>query len=109
MVHVHIASTAFLLGRVYLFWMGVVSFAFFYNALVIPLRVSFDVYSGQALGAWLFFDYLFDIVYLLDIILVQLHVSFRVHGVLVVSQSMLLDYAITCRQTSFFLCSLISN
>lgn len=63
-------------------WMGVVFVAFVYNAVAIPIRVSFFVKTEHILGAWLFFDYLFDIVYLLDIILVQFHLSWRLHGVL---------------------------
>lgn len=63
-------------------WMGVVFVAFMYNAVAIPVRFSFPVKTETTVGVWIFFDYLFDIVYLLDIVLVQFHLSWRVHGVL---------------------------
>ncbi len=62
--------------------MGVVSVAFAYNAFVVPMRASFPVQTELSLPAWLFFDYLSDTVYVLDIVLVQFHLSWRVQGVL---------------------------
>ena len=74
-------------GSVFLFWMGVVSLAFIYNAVAIPLRASFGVYQSRGLVAWFVLDYLFDIVYLMDILTVQFHLSYRTNGVLEVSRS----------------------
>ena len=57
--------------------------AYVYNAVAIPLRASFDIYnSGGGLVAWLVFDYLFDLLYLLDIVAVQSHLSYTHNGVL---------------------------
>ena len=75
------------IGGVFLLWRGVVCLAFTYNAVAIPLRASFDIYQIRGLVAWFVLDYLFDIVYLLDIILVQFHLSYRMNGVLEVSGS----------------------
>jgi len=71
-------------GDVFLFWMGLVTLAYIYNAVAIPLRASFGdvVQPLPGLYAWLVFDYLFDLLYFLDIVLVQLHLSHRHNGVL---------------------------
>ena len=58
--------------------MAVVSTAFVYNAAAIPLRVTFDVYSGGWLFAWLACDYLFaDAVYLVDLGFIQPRLHYR--------------------------------
>ena len=64
--------------------MGVLTLAYSYNAVAIPLRASFKdvVQPMPELLAWLIFDYLFDILYLLDIVLVQSHLSYTHNGVL---------------------------
>lgn len=71
-------------GDVFLFWMGLVTLAYIYNAVAIPLRASFGdvVQPLPGLYAWLVFDYLFDLLYILDIVLVQVHLSYRHNGVL---------------------------
>ncbi|XP_064405608.1 cyclic nucleotide-gated cation channel beta-1-like isoform X3 [Halichondria panicea] len=48
---------------------------------------GFPVQTGPYLPAWLFFDYLTDTVYIMDIVLVQFHLSWRVQGVLEVLKS----------------------
>ena len=50
-----------------------VSLAVVYNAMVIPLRASFgdDVEGSNVLYMWLVFDYLFDLVYWLDLLAIQ--------------------------------------
>ena len=64
--------------------MGLLTLAYSYNAVAIPLRASFKdvVQSMPGLFAWLVFDYLFDILYLLDIVLIQSHLSYTHNGVL---------------------------
>ena len=64
--------------------MGVLTLAYSYNAVAVPLRASFKdvVQPMPELLAWLVFDYLFDILYLLDIVLVQSHLSYTHNGVL---------------------------
>ena len=64
--------------------MGLLALAYSYNAVAIPLRASFKdvVQPMPGLWAWLVFDYLFDIFYVLDIVLVQSHLSYRHNGVL---------------------------
>ncbi len=56
--------------------------ALVYNAVAIPLRSSFNVYSNGRFYVWLVCDYLVaDMIYLMDILLVQTHLSFRSSGV----------------------------
>ena len=71
-------------GDVFLFWMGLLTLAYIYNAVAIPLRASFGdvVQPLPGLYAWLVFDYLFDLLFVLDIVLVQAHLSYRHNGVL---------------------------
>lgn len=59
--------------------MALVSIAFIYNAIVIPLRATFDeVYSHDLLYSWLAWDFFFaDFVYFLDVAVVQTHVYNR--------------------------------
>ena len=67
--------------------MLIVSLAFIYNAISIPLRAAFidEVQPSYLLPVWMLVDYILDIVFFLDIILVQSHLSYRDQGVLVVS------------------------
>ena len=69
-------------GQSFLIWMSVMFVAFLYNAISIPLRASFEVQRGRGIAGWLLFDYIFDLVYILDILLVQAHLSYRSNGVL---------------------------
>jgi len=64
-----------------------VAIAFVYNALAIFLRSAFDCHDGDEgdlLPLWLTLDYVCDMVYLVDIIVVQLHLSYSDRGLLVV-------------------------
>ena len=60
-------------GTPFFLWLGVVAIAVTYNALAIPLRASYgDVVEGDhVIVMWLVFDYLFDLVYLGDLLVVQ--------------------------------------
>ena len=69
-------------GSVFFYWMGLVCLAYVYNLVAIPLRASFEHYAERGLCAWLVLDYLFDTVYILDIVTVQCHVSYSYNGVL---------------------------
>ena len=75
LLHVHT-------GDVFFYWMGLVCLSLVYNAASIPLRVSFNAYSEHP-GLWLTLDYLFaDLVYILDMVMVKTHLSFRTNGIL---------------------------
>lgn len=91
-------------GDVYLIWMGLMVIAYLYNAITIPLRASFELYrlntSDESLnpylvGVWLIFDYMFDLMFLLDIILVQSHLSYLRHGVVQVIYQLAPDNFLT--------------
>jgi len=61
------------------------AFSVGYNVFAIPLRSSFPVYPSNAIVGWLLIDYISDLIFLLDIVFVQLHLSFWSKGVLQVS------------------------
>ncbi|XP_003374170.1 cyclic nucleotide-gated cation channel beta-3 [Trichinella spiralis] len=58
-------------GRQYLLWLAFVTLCFAYNAIVIPLRCSFFVQDASNSFYWFVFDYLCDLVYILDMVLVK--------------------------------------
>ena len=62
--------------------MGIVSLGIAYNAFAIPVRGTFQFQRTRSIVIWLLFDYVFDLIYLLDIFLIQLRLSYRVQGVL---------------------------
>lgn len=67
-------------GNFLFFWTALVSLCFLYNLTTIPLRFAFDdIYNGSLW--WLVGDYFIaDLVYLLDLIVVQPHVNFLYDG-----------------------------
>lgn len=75
-----------LTGDVYFVWMVFVAIAFLYNAIFMPLRAAFqeEVQPEFLLPLWFFFDYVFDLVFILDILVFQSHLSYRDQGLLVV-------------------------
>lgn len=86
-------NSNYILGRIYFWWMCLVSLAWIYNALAIPLRASFNVSAGGWLYLWLILDYLLaDPIYVADMVLIQTHLSFRSKGVLQVPTSVLKIY-----------------
>ena len=67
------------LGNFFYFWTGLVSVSVLYNAVSIPLRFCFDIYSQS--WHWLVSDYLFaDLIYFLDIMLIKTHINFKFSG-----------------------------
>ena len=63
--------------------------AFLYNAITIPLRAAFGLDISNStdpglIGVWLTCDHIADLVYVLDLLLVQSHISSLHRGVLVV-------------------------
>lgn len=62
-------------GNFFYVWSGLVSLCFLYNAICIPLRFSFDIYSSH--HGWFIGDYLWaDFVYVLDMVLINTHLQF---------------------------------
>lgn len=73
--------------------MGLVCLAYVYNLVAIPLRASFEQYAERGLYAWLTVDYLCDLVYVLDIVMVQCHLSYMHSGMLEVYTAVCIDFA----------------
>ncbi|XP_074644365.1 cyclic nucleotide-gated channel beta-1-like [Tubulanus polymorphus] len=71
----------------YVMWLFIVALAFIYNAWVIPLRGCFGLHENptspmyETTPAWLCFDYLSDLIYILDIVLVKCRISFINNGI----------------------------
>ena len=72
----------------YFYWITAVAIAFVYNALGIILRSAFDLQDKQKnmIPFWLILDYVCDAIYLVDIIVVQFHLSYSDKGLLVVRE-----------------------
>ena len=70
-------------GYLFFLWMALVFISCVYNYLFVPLRGSFGTYLHAIPGvyAWLTFDYVMDLVYFLDMVAIQPHLSFGCNGV----------------------------
>ncbi|KAF5273624.1 hypothetical protein FQR65_LT04623 [Abscondita terminalis] len=66
-------------GTVYIVWMCIAALAVSYNLWVIPLRSTFPYQNASNRRVWMFFDYLSDAIYLIDIIFIQTRIK-HVHG-----------------------------
>uniref|UniRef100_A0A8C4RQQ3 Cyclic nucleotide gated channel subunit beta 3, tandem duplicate 1 n=1 Tax=Erpetoichthys calabaricus TaxID=27687 RepID=A0A8C4RQQ3_ERPCA len=71
--------------RRYIIWLFVVTIAFNWNCWFIPMRWAFPYQTAQNTIYWLFFDYLFDIVYLVDMLVFQPRLQFVRGGDIIVS------------------------
>ena len=58
------------MGNALYYWLAVVTLAVLYNAFVVIARQTFSALQGLPwqLGIWLLFDYLADVVYVLDMV-----------------------------------------
>ena len=62
-------------------WLALLTSCFIYNAWAIPLRQFFKIYhQPQHYAMWFCFDYLADLVYILDIVLFKYRVMFMKNG-----------------------------
>ena len=62
-------------------WLALVTFCFVYNAWAIPFRQFFRNYQHEDnITAWLVSDYLADLVYLLDILIIKYRIMFMENG-----------------------------
>jgi hypothetical protein len=71
-------------SRGYLAWLCVLSFAFLYNAYAIPLRSAYPYQTDINLHRWLLADYLTDLLFLLDLLLVKPRLVFIKAGLTIV-------------------------
>ena len=71
--------------------------AFVYNAMGIFFRSAFDLNDKQKnlIPLWLVLDYVCDIVYLVDVIAVQFHLSYSDRGLLVVRTHLFINITFT--------------
>lgn len=67
-------------GKTYVVWMCIATTAVLYNAWMIPLRSAFPYQTPENRIYWMFFDYLMDLIYLLDILLIQPRIMFLYQG-----------------------------
>ncbi len=73
-----------------------------YNAICIPLRFSFDIYSNH--HSWFIADYLWaDFIYILDVVLINTHLQFTNNDSQVVGWALLSLIKIACM--GMFSCS----
>ncbi|BFZ13471.1 hypothetical protein BsWGS_16510 [Bradybaena similaris] len=68
-------------SKTYVTWLFLVSLAFLYNAVVIPLRGVFPYQTPDNVHYWLMVDYLCDFVYLLDMVVFKCRLRFTNDGV----------------------------
>ncbi|CAF0972861.1 unnamed protein product [Rotaria sp. Silwood1] len=66
----------------YHYWLGIISLAVAYNLLLIPARHAFDDLNKNLRAVWISLDYIFDIIYLIDIFL-QSRTGYFSHGLFV--------------------------
>ena len=80
-------------GYINIAWLFLQSSIFLYNAWVIPMRAVFSyVQEGNLVYAWLFLDYLGDIIYLLDVAIYKKRVLFMENGFWVKDRSRLVKH-----------------
>ncbi|XP_060568452.1 uncharacterized protein LOC132727059 [Ruditapes philippinarum] len=67
-------------SKLYLLWLFIVTLAFMYNAWAIPLRAAFPYQTPDNVKYWLACDYFCDFVYIVDIVLFKMRISFLNSG-----------------------------
>lgn len=67
-------------GKLYVIWMCVAAMAVLYNVFFIPLRSTFPYQTPNNRAAWMFFDYSADLIYILDMVLIQPRIMFLSEG-----------------------------
>lgn len=67
-------------GKLYVIWMCIAAMAVLYNVFFIPLRSTFPYQTPNNRAAWMFFDYSADLIYILDMVLIQPRIMFLSDG-----------------------------
>ncbi len=100
-------------GKKYVSWLSLVVISFVYNALCIPvyrfesftwsfvqLRSAYPYQTRSNLVYWLTFDYLCDLIYLIDLLVVKPRLRFMRGGIAVVHQKNYFGFCNFLFQTS---------
>lgn len=61
-------------------WLFIVALAYMYNCWTIPLRSTFPYQTPGNRPVWMFFDYVSDLVYIIDIALIQPRIMYISDG-----------------------------
>ncbi|KRT79306.1 hypothetical protein AMK59_7201, partial [Oryctes borbonicus] len=67
-------------GNIYVLWMSIAATFVLYNTFVIPLRSAFPYQTPENTPTWMFFDYFADLIYIIDITLIQPRIMFLAEG-----------------------------
>ncbi|KAB0801801.1 hypothetical protein PPYR_03987 [Photinus pyralis] len=67
-------------GKPYLIWMCVAASAVMYNLWAVPLRSTFPYQTPSNRIVWMFFDYLSDTIYLIDVLFIQTRTTYVSQG-----------------------------
>ncbi|GFS06619.1 cyclic nucleotide-gated cation channel beta-1 [Elysia marginata] len=68
-------------SKIYVSWLFLVTLAFMYNAIVIPLRGVFPYQTDSNVRYWMCADYFCDVIYVLDIFFFKSRLRFINNGV----------------------------
>lgn len=94
-------------GRFYVTWMSIAAMSVFYNAWVIPLRSTFPYQTKLNRPIWMTFDYLADLIYLIDMTCVQPRVKYLHEGFWVIDIKLLRSNYMKSRRFKLDVLSLI--
>lgn len=67
-------------SKFFVTWMFLVALAYMYNCWMIPFRATFPYQTPTNRPIWMFFDYFFDVVYILDLCLIQPRIMYISDG-----------------------------
>lgn len=67
-------------GKIYVAWMSITAMAVLYNVWMIPLRSTFPYQTAKNRAVWMSFDYFADLIYVVDIFLIQPRIMFLSEG-----------------------------
>lgn len=93
--------------RKYLAWVLLVSSCFLYNAYAIPLRSSYPYQTADNLMYWMIADYICDVFYLIDMIVVKPRLQYIKGGMPVKDKKLMRKHYLNSIQFKFDLVSVI--
>lgn len=73
-------------GRIYITWLFLETFCYSYNAWAIALRATFPYQTPNNVALWFTADYICDVFYLLDVVLIKPRLIFLHEGFWVTDQ-----------------------